>query len=424
MKKTQRKTRYLSVLAAGIVAVAGLSAMPGPAHAATVTNITFWTSGSTDGVAYIVDQFNKAFADKYHIEFRAIPYANETTVVNSALTAHRGPELMEESLTFSTPYAVEGLEMPILPFLKMAGIDPAKDFPKAMWDGTTVSGVHYVAPTDGLPTMLFWNKALFRKAGLNPNRPPRNEQQFVADAKKLTDAKIGQWGYIQEPAWPAQFFFPSLLGQFGGREANPAKKQMLFDSPAGIKALTFMYDAIYKWHISPRNASPHESYNLFLSGKNAMMMTGAYDFPATLQKLGKNLGFSILPKIGTRQADFLGQNYWWVFRNPGLNPATDRGIATFMKFFYTHSLELAKAGVLPVWQPTLKSKAFREIPGDAAQARALQTGILNPLITGWGTAGAYLYSNINDALIGKMPIKEALVKAAQEMHQTLYQSLS
>ena len=422
MLKGSKRLKLLAT--SGIVAATSLSAFGVAAQAASVTDITFWTSGSPNGVTQIVAQFNKAYAGKYHIDFRAIPYSNETTIVNSALTAHRGPEIMEESLTFSTPYAVQGLEMPIEPFLKAAGINPASDFPGAMWNGTTVSGVHYVAPTDGLPTMLYWNKAMFKAAGLNPNNPPRTQQQFVADAMKLTKAKQGVWGFVQEPGWPAPFEFPSLLGQFGGREANPATKQMLFNSPAGVKALTFMHDAIFKWKFSPQNASAHESYNLFLQGKNAMMMTGAYDYASTSQKLGKNLGFSTLPVIGTKEADFLGQNYWWVFKNPALNATTNQGISLFMKFFYTHSLELARAGVLPVWQPTLKSVAFKKIPGDAAQAAALQTGILNPLITGWGTAGSYLYNNINEALIGKMPIKQALDKAAQDMHQTLYQSLN
>ncbi len=404
-----------------LTALAGLAVYGAQVNAATPINISFWTSGSPAGVTQIVSEFNKAYAGKYQITFRAIPYSNETTVVNSALTAHKAPDIMEESLTFSTPYAVEGLEMPIGPFLKMAGINPKADFPAPMWDKAAVAGVHYVAPTDGLPTMFYWNKAMFKAAGLNPNKPPRTLAQFVADAKKLTNAKKGVWGYVQEPAWPAPFQFPSFLGQFGGTEANPTTKKMMFNGPAGVKAVQFMWNSIYKWHISPQNASAHESYNLFLQGKNAMMMTGAYDYASTSQKLGKNLGFSTLPVIGKKEADFLGQNYWWVFKNPSLTPAKDQGIADFMKFFYTHSLQLAKAGVLPVWQPTLRSAAFKHIPGDAQQAAALQKGILNPLITGWGTAGSYLYNNIDEALLNKMPIKEALDKAAQQMEQTLNQ---
>lgn len=408
---------------AGLTAVAllgGSTAWRSPAATHPV-NISFWTSGSPNGVTQIVNQFNHVYRNTYHINFRAIPYSNETTVVNSALTAHRAPELMEESLTFAAPYAVEGLELPISPFLKMAGINPLADFPKPMWNLAALHGVHYVAPTDGLPTVLYWNKALFKAAGLNPNQPPRTQAQFVADAKKLSQPKKGIWGYVQEPAWPAPFLFPSLLGQFGGKEGNASTKKILFDSPAGISAVQFMYNCIYKWHISPANASGGESHNLFYAGKNAMMMTGAYDYAEAKAKLGKNLGFATLPVIGKKPADFLGQNYWWVFKNPNLTPKAKRGIAMFMKFFYNHSIELAKAGVLPVWQPAFSKAAFRSIPGFSVQAAALQKGIMNPLIPGWGTAGSYLYNAIDSALLNKVSIPQALKKAAQQMEQTLNQ---
>lgn len=417
--KTSINARVMLALGAMALTV-GTGAWRAPSATRPV-NISFWTSGSTAGVSQIVSQFNRAYHGVYHINFRAIPYSNETTVVNSALTAHRAPELMEESLTFSAPYAVEGLELPITPFLKAAGINPNADFPKPMWDLAALNGVHYVAPTDGLPTVLYWNKALFKAAGLNPNQPPRTLAQFVADAKKLTQPSKGIWGYVQEPAWPAPFLFPSLLGQFGGTEANATTKKMLFNSRAGLSAVQFMWNCIYKWHISPTNASGGESHNLFYSGKNAMMMTGAYDYAEAKAKLGNNLGFATLPVIGKKASDFLGQNYWWVFKNPNLTPKAKRGIAMFMGFFYRHSIELAKAGVLPVWQPAFNKSTFKKIPGFSVQAQALQTGIMNPLIPGWGTAGSYLYNGIDEALLNKEPISQALKKAAQQMEQTLNQ---
>jgi multiple sugar transport system substrate-binding protein len=419
MKRPVNGARILAAVTA--VAFIGSVSAWRPATVSSPVNISFWTSGSTDGVAQIVNQFNHTYHSTYHINFRAIPYSNETTVVNSALTAHRAPELMEESLTFSASYAVEGLELPITPFLKMAGINPTVDFPKPMWDLAALNGVHYVAPTDGLPTVLYWNKAMFKAAGLNPNQPPRTLSQFVADAKKLSQPSKGIWGYVQEPAWPAPFLFPSLLGQFGGTEANASTKKMEFDSKAGISAVQFMYNCIYKWHISPTNASSGESHNLFYEGKNAMMMTGAYDYAEAKAKLGRNLGFTTLPVIGKKASDFLGQNYWWVFKNPNLTPKAKKGIALFMKFFYDHSIELAKAGVLPVWQPAFTKSAFKNIPGFSVQAAALQAGIMNPLIPGWGTAGSYLYNAIDGALLNKGTIPQALKKAAQQMEQTLNQ---
>ncbi len=382
--------------------------------------INFWSSGPTQGMTAVISQFNKMYQGKYDVVFRTFPYNNETEIVNSALAAHKGPDMLEESLTPSAPYAFEHLEMPIQPILQMGGINPNTEFPASMWHGTKVQGVHYVVPVAGLPTLFFWNKALFKKAGLNPNMPPHTQAQFVHDAQVLTNAKQGQWGYVQEPAWPNPFVYPSLLAQFGGKEANPATRKVLFDTQAGVNALTFEYNTIYKWKISPVNASANENYNLFMSGKNAMVMDGAYQYPPFLQRFGKNLGVSLLPVIGNKEANFLGQNYVWVFRNPSMTTAKERGIGLFLKFYYGHSMEIARAGILPTWEPTLKSAALKKLPAMYQESLALNSGVLNPLIPNWGTTSStYLYQDIDLALLHKMTPVAALKDAAQKMQQEM-----
>jgi len=402
------------------VAMMGLLSACGSASSGSggQQTITFWSSGPTQGVQTIINDFNKQYSGKVQVNFTSFPYNNETEVVNSALSAHRGPDILEESLTPSAPYAYEGLEEPIDPILKMAGINPTTDFPSSMWNGTAVKGVHYVIPNGALPTLLFYNKAMFKAAGLNPNQPPTNASQFIHDAQATTNASKGQWGYVQQPSWPNPFLFPSLLSQFGGTEANANTRRIEFNSPAGVNALTFEYNTIYTYHVSPTNASANEYYNLFINGKNAMMMDGAYEYPLVSKALGSNLGVALLPVIGTQQANFLGQNYWWVFKNPTINTAKEQAIGTFFKYYYDHSMIIAQNGILPTWEPTLQSPALQHIPGLAIQATALSTGVLNPLIPNWGTTSStYLYNQITLALLNKETPSAALSNAASQMQQ-------
>ncbi len=417
-----RKHQAAIVLLACSLAIAGLLSACGSSSPASGSGgeqtIAYWSSGPTQGVQAIVNSFNKQYKGKIQVKFTSFPYNNETEVVNSALSAHRGPDILEESLTPSAPYAYEGLEEPIEPILKMAGIDPTTDFPASMWNGTAVKGVHYVIPNGALPTLLFYNKAMFKAARLNPDQPPTNASQFIHDAQATTNASKGQWGYVQQPSWPNPFLFPSLLSQFGGKEANANTRQIAFNSSAGVNALTFEYNTIYKYHVSPTNASANEYYNLFVNSKNAMMMDGAYEYPLVSKALGSNLGVALLPVIGTQQANFLGQNYWWVFKNASMNTAKEQAIGTFFKYYYDQSMEIAQNGILPTWEPTLQNPALKSIPGLAIQAEALSTGVLNPLIPNWGTTSStYLYNQINLALLNKATPSAALSNAATQMQQ-------
>ena len=417
-----RKHKAVIALLACSLAIAGLLSACGSSASSSGSGgeqtIAYWSSGPTQGVQAIVNSFNQQYKGKIQVKFTTFPYNNETEVVNSALSAHRGPDILEESLTPSAPYAYQGLEQPIEPILKMGGINPTTDFPASMWNGTAVKGVHYVIPVGALPTLLFYNKAMFKAAGLNPNQPPTNTSEFIHDAQATTNASKGQWGYVQQPSWPNPFLFPSLLSQFGGKEANANTRQIEFNSSAGVNALTFEYNTIYKYHVSPTNASANEYYNLFVNGKNAMMMDGAYEYPLVSKALGSNLGVALLPVIGTQQANFLGQNYWWVFKNASMNTAKQQAIGTFFKYYYDHSMEIAQNGILPTWEPTLQNPALKSIPGLAIQAQALSSGVLNPLIPNWGTTSStYLYNQINLALLNKATPSAALSQAATQMQQ-------
>jgi multiple sugar transport system substrate-binding protein len=415
----KRRATPLVFTLAMLVSIVGLLAGCGGSSGAGSSgpiDIAFWSSGPTQDVQAIVNAFNQQYKGKYQVTYRSFPYNNETETVNSALSAHKGPDLLEESFTPSAPYIYEGIVEPIAPILKMGGINPTTDFPAAMWNGTSVKGVHYVAPVDALPTILFYNKALFSAAGLNPNQPPTNATQFIADAQKLTNSSKGQWGYVQQPSWPNPFEFPSLLEQFGGKQADAATRKILVDSSAGVNALTFEWDTIYKYHVSPTNASANEYYNLMVQGKNAMMLDGTYEYPLLSKALGSNLGIALLPLIGSKQADFLGQNYWWVFKNSSMSTAKEAAIGKFMDFYYNQSLAVAKQGVLPTWEPTLKNPTFQSLPSMTLQAQALKYGVLNPLIPNWGTTTTtYLYQQINLCLLNKESPSTALQVAAQKM---------
>lgn len=410
------------------LAVIGLSMLGTPlamakAPSARPITITFWSSGPAgNGFMSLLREFNQAYKGKYQVVFKAIPYANETELVNTALTAHREPNILEESLTPSATYAYDNIEEPILPILRSVGINPAVDFPASMWNRTTVNGVHYVAPTDALPTVLFYNKALFKKAGLNPIDPPKTLAQFVADAKKLTIPAKKQWGFVEEPLFNT-WTFPSLLSQYGGSEANAATRKIEFNSPAGLKALTVLYDTIFKWHVSPKGASSNEYATLFVEGKNAMSMSGTFNVVAFHKALGNNLGIAPLPKFGVKENDFLGQNYWWIFKTPGLTAAKKTAIGMFMKYMYVHSLKLAQVdGLFPTWVPVMKNPAFRQEYSIPVQEVAVDTGVLNPLIPNWGTTSTdTVYQTMDEALLGKLSPKAALAQAASTMQKVVDQ---
>lgn len=398
-----------------------------------VQTITFWnsgpsagTGGSNAGVPEIISKFNKQYSGRYHVDYKSIPYANESALVNSALGAHKQPDLIEESLTFGSGYAAEGVVEPIDPILKMAGINPATDFPKSLWSPSSVNGVHYLAPNNAIPTLLFYNKALFKKAGLNPNNPPTTGAELVSDAQAITKLGNGIWGYVEEPTGGGMnYSIQSVMDQEGAPLANAKTHKITFANSGGVKAVQYFRDLIFKYHVSPANASSEEANALFQKGKDGMEITGAYDYPVYQPVLKANLGVALIPKIGNNRENFLGQNYWWVFKTPSMTKSLEQGIADLMKLYYDNSTYLAQQGLFPTWLPAWHSKKFTSVATYGLQAKAVKDGVAHPPIPTVAELNhKYFFPDLEEALLGKVSTPSAVSKAGKDMQAALDQQSS
>ncbi len=63
------------------------------------------------------------------------------------------------------------------------------DYVPATWAETVYQGHVYAIPNSTDDRVLFYNRALFRQAGLDPDKPPQTWDEMIADAKRLTEAR-------------------------------------------------------------------------------------------------------------------------------------------------------------------------------------------------------------------------------------------
>jgi multiple sugar transport system substrate-binding protein len=90
-----------------------------------------------------------------------------------------------------------------------------KDFVPGILKNYVWQGKHYALPYTMDTRVLYYNKDLFRKAGLDPNKPPKTWQEYLACAKKLTmdtdgDGKVDSYGNSYSLPIP-EFVMPALF---------------------------------------------------------------------------------------------------------------------------------------------------------------------------------------------------------------------
>jgi len=165
--------------------------------------------------------------------------------------------------------------------------DMADIFPQvlqnAKWQGKL-----YALPMEATSLALFYNKDMFRRAGLDPERPPRTWQELREMARKLTvdennDGVLEQYGFYL-PALPASgapsiwitLQWTPFLWQAGGVAIDEAQSEVLFNSDAGVQALTLWQELYNELRLSTFTMT-HDLG--FAAGKLAMIMDGPWDLP-------------------------------------------------------------------------------------------------------------------------------------------------
>src|SRR5205814_8927594 len=122
----------------------------------------------------------------------------------------------------------------------------AKHFLTASLANSQTGGKTWRLPFQRSTIVLYWNKELFKEAGLDPNKAPGTWKEMLDDAQKLTrrDAagNVTQWG-VQIPSSGFPYWlFQGLTTPNGVELMNTAGNETYFDKPEVIEALAFWVD--------------------------------------------------------------------------------------------------------------------------------------------------------------------------------------
>src|SRR5690606_37097659 len=186
----------------GTAAAAG-AVIAAPAIAQSKLEISFYYPVAVGGpITKIIDGYARDFEkENPGIKLNPIYAGTYQETIVKALTAHKSGVPPVMSVLLSTDMFTLIDEDAILPIDEFVKTDEDRKwlssfFPAFMLNSQT-GGKTWGVPFQRSTVVLYWNKELFKEAGLDPDTPPANWTEQVEFAKKLT--KDGQWG-IQVPS--------------------------------------------------------------------------------------------------------------------------------------------------------------------------------------------------------------------------------
>jgi fructooligosaccharide transport system substrate-binding protein len=286
-----RATRRQAITAAGGFA-ASLLAAP-RARAATELKTVF-NAWPLEQIKPLFDSFAAANPE-ITPELEGIPSAALLQTLDTRLGARTAePDLYSCPSQFTASYAVHGHA------LALDDVIDEKRFVKAALDAARFRRKLYSAPFASSCQLLFYNRALFREAHIEPPPPDVTKrwtwEQVVEAGRSLADPAKNRWGLVfEQPERPYQMlpFGESLGGSAMSAVGLQATGHI--DGPEFVEGFSFLQRMYTEWKIVPPGlAGETATADLFGSGQAAMFIGGTWNFDS-LPEHYRGLDWGVAP---------------------------------------------------------------------------------------------------------------------------------
>lgn len=277
----------------------------------------------------------------------------------------------------------------------------------------------FAFPQGAQSTALFYNKAIFAKAGVEPPTADWTYDDLLAAAKKLTrdtngDGKTDIYGFRAHSPSFVESWWP-MVKAFGG-DVLADDGKIAIDSPQSRAAFTWMNRAMHEERAAPDPVTTEalgKSQILFPSGIVAMQF-GIYARIQTAAQGKIDTGVVPLPKgPDGRRGDLANVNSWVI--NRAASEAKAESAWKWIKFFagegpQTKWMSIGEA--IPINRKVAQSAAFLRPSTPPTDRKpfidALDTADdlgLNPV---WSEYTAAITKQVTGALSRRIGIDEAL----------------
>lgn len=323
----------------GSTAAPGADALNGKGE----VNVTFWhemsgVNGET--LNKLIKQFNQQHQGKIKVtgSYKG-QYDTALASYKNASQAQR-PDLMQ-MYDIGTRYMIDSKTVvPMQSFIDKDSYD-VSDIQPNIAGYYTVDKKLYSMPFNTSMPLLYINKEAFKKAGLDPNKPPTSLEEIMADAKKIKNtpgetvrygfgATLYGWFFEQWYAVANQ----TLCSADNGRTGRPDK--VMLNTPTSVKLLTWWKNMIKQGLALKLDSNTDNGDNAFTSGTVAIGLEstgslGGFISGAAKSKNPFHVATGFFPKVNASDTGgpIIGGASLWIMKQ---DAAHERAAWEFVKF--------------------------------------------------------------------------------------------
>jgi multiple sugar transport system substrate-binding protein len=383
-------------------------------------------SGATDTRTVLINSFEKLYPN-IHVTLVSAPTNTDTNRATLATEISGGattPDVFMGDVIWPAQFGAHQLALPL------TGLLPASYF--AQFAPGLIAGASYKGKVYGSPLFedqgfMYYRKDLLAKAGL---APPTTWEQLESEAKTLLSKHLVKYGFVWQGASYEGLTcnFMEYLASAGGTATKSDYSTATLDSPAAIKAVTFMRSLVTSG-VTPASITTFQesqAMNTFAAGNAAFLRNWDYAYsdattPATGTLKTSQVGVEPMPAFaGQPTPGFSNIGGWNMYINPhSKNVNLD---LTFIKYLASQQAQ------------TILATKYSEIPTTTLVRGSATVKALNPVLAivgqtklvprpagtpNYPALSTAIYTNVNSALAGSTSPSAAMAAAESQANTAL-----
>jgi multiple sugar transport system substrate-binding protein len=403
------RTRHTLARCLTGAAVALVALVLSCAPARRVEEIVFWQFWPGEVLTPLLQQFEREHPG-LRVRVQTLDWANGLDSITAAVAGGDPPDLCELGSTW-------------VPRLMTAGslADWSRDVrdlePRLRgWELCSMGGRHYGLPWVMGTRVLFYNKTLFARAGLDSNQAPETWDELYDAADRIQRLGGGIHGYgVQTGEHEVLFkkFMPFAYGN-GGRVLSDDLTRPDFDTARNRQALAF-YLRLREVGILGRQDSLDRE---FREGRLGLQVSGAWLFRSIPRDApALRYGVALIPRPeaehGTH-ASIVGGEVLVSFTGS----KQKAGALALARFLVRpeNALALAQSAMsVPATLGADTSEYYRERPEQQVMIRQLETAVPTPNHPAWVEMEAVIEDEVDQALHDRKTARQAVADAHRRL---------
>ncbi|MEJ5082048.1 ABC transporter substrate-binding protein [Ochrobactrum sp. MYb379] len=402
-------------LTVGVLALASVSATAVSAYAEDVT-ITVWAvDREIQPVPNMTKEFNK-LNNGIHVEFRQVQFDDLVSEAMRAYSTGNAPDIIAIDNPNHAMFAARNAFLDLTD--KIAASDVVKPdnyFPgplkSTMWDDK-----YFGIPKATNTIALYYNKDMFKSAGLDPESPPTTWDELVSAARKLTDPSKNVYGlaFSAKANEEGTFQFLPWVQMAGASYKD-------INADGAVKALDTWKTIIDEKLASPDTLtrSQWDATATFNAGNAGMAISGPWEIDRMITDAKFDWGVALLPvpSADAPRSSAMGDYNWAIFSN---SKHPDEAFKV-LEYFVSQDKDMFKNfGQLPARADIAAPLTGNQTKDDALKVFVEQLQYAQPRGPSpeWPKISKAIQDAVQATLTGQMSAKEALDQAAEKIKLT------